>query len=336
MATDQVGVAIIGTGAIARRRYIPELLSNRRVRDVLLVGRTEHTTRKVCEEFGLDRFAWGDDAWESAVADPSVSAVIVCTPNVLHAPIAVRAAQHGKHVLVEKPMAVTLQEADSMIEAAEASGVVLMVGHHRRFQACYRLGKALVSSGIIGRPLSVRATLRQPGPKEWAPDSRWFYREPSLGGGVLLDLGIHMADVVIWFLEEKPLRVSAVVSRRGTPGETATCVAEFSSGATAVVDVAWGMSVPDKHLVVYGETGRLSVDEFEGVEVVLSHPTNTRTSFPVPKTPLNSAGQPDFGVVDHFVRCVLGMSKPDMNPKEARDALACVLQAEAAAQVSQQ
>lgn len=329
MYADKITVALVGAGAIASRRHIPEFLSNPYVEAVVLADREHDRVHKTAKAFGIQEYVWGDNAWESLVTDPRISAVCICTPNVLHAPIALMAATHGKHVLVEKPMATTVEDADRMINVANEHNVILMVGHHRRLQGCYRLAKSLLASGWLGKPKSITATLKQPGPVEWAPGSTWFYQDVSSGGGVLFDIGIHMADIVTWYMNMVPITVKVLVSGAGTFTESALCIGEFENESTVVLDVSWGTTIPQKGVTVHCERGAILVDEYaaEPVKVLLSYPFKTEAVYPVPKPELNSVGESNLGVVDHFVDCIFDRAEPLAPPVGSRDALAFVVMA---------
>src|SRR5207244_1571321 len=122
------------------------------------------------------------DDWRDVVGRDDVDAVDICTPNVLHAPIAVAAASAGKHVLVEKPIACTLAEADDMLAAARAAGVLLMTAHNVRFFPAFVAAREAVAAGAIGGVTAVRAAFGHAGPQSWSPTSDWF-SDPAQPGG---------------------------------------------------------------------------------------------------------------------------------------------------------
>src|SRR5215207_3587758 len=109
-----VRIAVIGAGLVARRSHLPAYAASEEAEAVAVVSGSLETAQVVAGEFGIARVL---PSWEAAVADPAIDAVDICTPNALHAPIAIAAARAGKHVLVEKPMALTVGEADAMIAA---------------------------------------------------------------------------------------------------------------------------------------------------------------------------------------------------------------------------
>ena len=160
------------------------------------------------------------------LTDPHVDIVSVCTPTPTHPDIAIRALRAGKNVLLEKPIALTVEQALAIAEAAEASGAVLMVAHVVRFFAGYRALKREADAGRFGRILSVRAR-RISAPGEQAP---WM-RDESQSGGILVDFGIHDFDQVNLYLGT-PVAVTAV--RAGASGPIETTV-EYADGGIGQV-----------------------------------------------------------------------------------------------------
>jgi predicted dehydrogenase len=148
------------------------------------------------------------------LADPQVDIVSVCTPTPTHPDIAIRALRAGKNVLLEKPIALTVEQALAIAEAAERSGTVLMVAHVVRFFAGYRAMRREADAGRFGRILSVRAR-RISAPGEQAP---WM-RDESQSGGVLVDFGIHDFDQVNLYLGT-PVAVTSVRAAASGPIES--------------------------------------------------------------------------------------------------------------------
>ena len=130
------------------------------------------------------------------VDDPNVDAVSICVENRSHAEICTAALYAGKHVLVEKPMAVTLAECESMVAAAERNGKHLMIGHNMRFDPVHRRAKQLLDRGVIGDVITFRAVLGNAGPEGWSVDEgTWFFDKNKAALGALSDMGIEVDEV---------------------------------------------------------------------------------------------------------------------------------------------
>lgn len=188
----------------------------------------------------LDKFArqFQAETYESVEAmceSPNVDAVYVCTPNHLHAEHAILAAEHGKQVIVEKPMALTLEESQAMIDAAERSGVRLLAGHTHGFDAPVRALAELLRSGELGRTIMINA---------WY-FTDWLYRprmpdelDPGKGGGVVYRQAPHHVDIVriIGGGLVRSVRASASIVDRARPVEGSyAAFLEFEDGAAATI-----------------------------------------------------------------------------------------------------
>ena len=146
--------------------------------------------------------------WSALLADASIDAVVIATPHHLHRDMAVAAAEAGKHILLEKPMARTAAECSAVIAAAERAGVKLMVGQLLHFALPCLVARRIIDSGELGRPVTGFATLS----KLWMePNRRSWHLDPATGGGMLMTAGIHVLDLLIWMMGEPAQAVSAAV-----------------------------------------------------------------------------------------------------------------------------
>ncbi len=170
---------------------------------------------------------------------PDVDAVVIGTPNALHHPQAMAALEHGKHVLLDKPMALDTAQAQEIADAAESAGRTLLVGHMWRYRDEVIATRDRIAAGSVGRPVRTRSYGIHAG---WGP-SGWFTDPALAGGGALIDMGIHAIDTTRFVLgDPEPLRVSASI---GTAyGEYAVdddgvVLIEWSNGVRSVVECGW-------------------------------------------------------------------------------------------------
>ncbi|MBV7328497.1 Gfo/Idh/MocA family oxidoreductase [Chloroflexi bacterium TSY] len=188
-----INIAIVGCGGIGRRRSAA-------------VGTIDSLRLVVCAD--VDRVAAEQAAaighceavteWESAVERDDVDLVIVSTPNFLHAPVSIAAANAGKHVLCEKPLARNPEEAQEMVAAANANDVQLRTGFNHRFDPQVAKAKQLFESGAIGQPTFIRARTGHGGSERLI--TSWFVDKERSGGGTFLDNGVHAFDLCRFFL----------------------------------------------------------------------------------------------------------------------------------------
>jgi predicted dehydrogenase len=235
----QIGVGIIGFGRIGNE-HAGWLRSAAGVRAVAASDPTPARREMAAERCGLRGYA----QIEQMLADPEVDAVLVSTPTAFHFEHAMRAIQTGKHVMIEKPMALDLAQAQELLAASERTSVVLSVFHNRRWDIDYLTVKHAIDSGLFGKIINIESRLGQwascvgPAAREWRPGWR---NEAAFGGGALYDWGSHFIDQM-WrlMLPAKPTRVFAQM--RGNVwtrdcDDFARVVIDFDNGAVGMVEI---------------------------------------------------------------------------------------------------
>jgi predicted dehydrogenase len=249
-------IAMLGCGTVARRYHLPVLRRCDDVEVTAFASRTLTSAAAAAEECG------GGDVssdWRSIIGRDDVEAVDICSPNAFHREQAVAAAKAGKHVLVEKPMASTVEEADEMIAAAEAAGVVLHVAHNMRYAPAIVAMRDAVTR--VGRIAGVRTAFGHSGPRDWAPDSTWFFDPKLSGGGALIDLGIHAIDFVRYVTGLEVDEVAAMTFGTEAVEDAGHVIMRFEGGAIGYVNASWvARPAPDFALAVFGTEGTLRLD----------------------------------------------------------------------------
>lgn len=255
-----INVGVIGCGSIGVTRHIAEYSENKDVKLVAFCDRVVDRAEKQKRIFG--GAAYND--YRELLADENIDAVSVCTPNFLHAEIAIAALEAGKHVLCEKPMGVTLKEMDAMIEAEKHSGRQLMIGHNQRFVKEHEIAKEWISSGRLGKIHSFRTTFGHPGPEGWSVDGKesWFFKKEEAAMGAMGDLGVHKADLIRFLLEEEVVEVGGMISREdkdfSNVDDNAVCILRTESNTIGTLQASWSFyGSEDNSTVIYGEKGVL-------------------------------------------------------------------------------
>lgn len=251
--------AVVGCGNAARQIHLPSLRAEGADISVFS-SRTRASAEALRDEWGE-----GDvvDRWEDAVARDDVDAVVIAVPNSFHRDVAVAAATCGKHVLVDKPIACTTADADEMIAAATSNRVVLVPFHNTRFAAPFVAARQLVAAGRVGAVTGFRAAFGHAGPQTWAPHAEWFFDAKVAGGGCLIDLGVHVVDLVRCVTGDDIVAVSALLNG-ATPNDVeadAQLLARLRGGAIGTIHASWSSaSGSDHQLTVIGRAGTLHLD----------------------------------------------------------------------------
>ena len=223
---------VIGAGGVARRRTMPAINLARDAELKALMVRDQARADALAEEFGA-AYAYSD--WRELLANPEVDAVHIATPVYLHTEQVIAAAEAGKHVLCDKPMAMDVAGCREMIAACRANGVHMQVCFLMRFGSLNRRLKQLVVEGRFGKILSARATIFK-----WLPldDDSWRVKPELGGGGVLMDLGAHTIDLLSYIVGP-PKTAFALCSNFVTSWkaeETASVLLRAESGAHMVIE----------------------------------------------------------------------------------------------------
>jgi predicted dehydrogenase/nucleoside-diphosphate-sugar epimerase len=201
-STAPVRLALIGCGAIAESLHLPVLAGHEGLRLVALVDRAVDRARRLADGYGVPAVL--DDA-EKLKAD-EVDAAIIATPARHHAACAISLMRRGIHVLVEKPMATSVEEAEEMLRVSRETNTRLAAGYFRRLYPALRLMKSLIDSGFLGRTLRFHA--EGGGMYSWAAATLANVRRDLAGGGVLIDYGSHIIDLLFYLFDE-PFEVEA-------------------------------------------------------------------------------------------------------------------------------
>ena len=249
---------LIGAGDIARKRIAPAFrdLSNC---DLTAVSRSRfELAQSFAKEFGAKK--WFAD-WRELIADAEVEAVYIATPVFLHKEQTIHAAEAGKHVLCEKPLALNSAECDEMIAACEANNVKLGVAYYRRFYPLIERVKQIIAAGEIGKPIVAQINAFEyfdPLPEN---PRFWLLQKEKSGGGPLMDFGCHRLEVLTNLFgqisEVKSLIRNAFLRREVE--DTATVILQFESGTHATLTVTHAAFEAQDTLEIFGSEGSIHV-----------------------------------------------------------------------------
>ncbi len=322
----QYGFGLIGCGRIAKNHLKAiTSLENARLEAVCDIDEARLTEAK--EQYGCRTYV----DYREMLKDPDIKIVTICTPSGLHAKMAIDAMEAGKHVLVEKPMAMSLQEAAAMIAAAEKTGVKLGVVHQNRFnKAIVKLRRAL-EEGQFGKLTHGALTVR------WHRDKNYYDQAPWRGtwaqdGGCLMNQSIHNIDLLQWMMGpvESVFAYTATNARDIEGEDAAVAVLKFKNGAFATVEASTTIYPRnlEETLHIFGTTGTAGIGgvavnkieswRFEGVDeaTVLADQD---------KEPPNVYGFGHYDTIKDFIDAVDSGRQPAVPGEEGRKALEIIL-----------
>ncbi|MHC4328129.1 MAG: Gfo/Idh/MocA family protein [Planctomycetota bacterium] len=292
---------------------------------VAIASPTPGNAQKVAAKYGISR-VFTD--YKQMLAEKDIEMVTITAPNHLHAQMTVDIANAGKHVVCEKPLCVTLEEADVMIETCRSKGVLLMYAEELFFTPKYVKAKEMADQGAFGKVYLVKQA-----EKHFGPHADWFWDVTKSGGGVFMDMGCHGIAFCYWFLgrpriETVYCQMATHVHADKTKGEdNSICILEFVGGAVGLVEDSWarrgGM---EDRIEVYGDGGVTYADlhmgnalptysEYGYGYAVEKAPTTKGWTYPVFEE-LWNYGFPQE--MRHFARCVRGKEEPQATGEDGR------------------
>ena len=335
---EKTKVAILGAGFISDihlecyHRFVPEA-------EVIAVYTREQTKAKAfAEKHKIPKY-YAD--LDEIIKDSGCDVVDICLPNFLHANATKKAAAAGKHIIIEKPLAITLEEADEMIDACKKAKVKLMYAEELCFAPKYERVRHMVKEGAVGKIYMLKQAEKHSG-----PHSDWFYDIKLAGGGVLMDMGCHGIAWARWMLDNAGVKsvyasMATVLHKQRTKAEdNSVLIIEFENGVTAVIENSWakhgGM---DDRSEVHGTGGVIYADLFMGnASVAYSKEgygyamekadTTVGWSFPVFEEAFNQ-GYPHE--LKHFIECVRQDKQPLVTGEDGRAVLEILYAAYASA-----
>lgn len=299
-------VGIIGCGKISQTRHAPEYAENGDVEIAGFFDYVPERARQMAEQYGGEVFS----SVEEIIMSDKIDAVSVCTSNSTHAEIAIAALSKGKHVLCEKPMAITEKECEGMLDAARRGGVRLAIAHNQRLNKVHRRAKELLKSGIIGRPICFKTCFGHSGPDNWSVDKgtgNWFFDRSKSAFGVIADLGIHKLDLIRYLLDSDVEIIQAMMGTldkcdsKGDPvsvDDNAMITCRMKNGVMGTVEVSWSYyGSEDNSTVIYGDKGNMNISMADGTIDLQFSDGDSMNYF--------AKAQESTGVIDAFVDAVL-------------------------------
>jgi len=319
---------MIGAGRVGKvhSRSITHHLPSGQV--VALVDPVAEVLEATGKEFGIEaRF----DSLEKALESVAFDAVVITTPTFTHKSLALLAAENGKHVFLEKPMALDLQECDEIIDGVKRAGVLLQLGFMRRFDPEFSAAAKRIEAGEIGQPMMIKTLTHGPGlPPAWA-------RDLKTSNGMLAEVNSHDWDSVRWLMGSDYERVyTEIANFKGaannisTPNfyDNALVNIHLESGGLGMISgicpCGYGY---DARVEIYGEKGVMQIGEMQGQAVVVCTDRDQGLITPIYRTWPERFAWGYIYEMEHFIQSIQNDSAPKVGGKEGRWAVAGVLAA---------
>lgn len=327
-----VRVAVIGCGKIAQTRHIPEYQSNPAVQLAGFYDLNTERAKELAEAYGGKAYS----SVEELLEEKTIDAVSVCTANHTHAEITIKALKAGKHVLCEKPMAVTLEECEAMVQTAKENDRYLMIGQNQRLAKAHVKAKELISRGEIGKVVTFKTTFGHGGPETWSIDpgkNSWFFDKKKAAMGAMADLGIHKTDLIQFLLGERVAQTTArmaALDKRDSEGslievdDNAICIYQMESGILGTMTASWTYyGEEDNSTVLYGTEGIMKLYDDPNYSIVVVKKNGERILYDIDQIQTND-NQTKSGVIDAFVEAVAEDKKPLIDGEDVLAAMKAV------------
>ena len=327
---SKVKVGVIGCGSIARFRHLPEYHTHPNVEIIAVCDVALERAQSVAQTYGAKAYT----DYIELLNDEEINAVSICTPNVFHAPMSIAALQVGKHVLCEKPMATTIEDAERMNEATNVSGKILMIGHNQRFVPSHQKAKAMIAKGELGKIYSFRTAFGHSGPEDWSIDGKdsWFFKKDQAVIGAMGDLGVHKADLLRFILGEEMMEVAAFVDtsakKETNVDDTAVCILRTESGIIGTLAASWSYLKEDNSTIIYGEKAVLRLEDDPTYSLIIQHVDGRTETIQLGQIQSNDeGGQHDSGVIRAFIDSIVNQKVPPITGMEGLKSLKVILAA---------
>jgi len=312
----RVNVAVVGCGFIAETAHIPNLLNTPKAKLVALCDTNEDRLKQMGKKFGVSKLY--SNSGEVA-ENKEIEAAMICTPTGAHADTAKALVESGKHAFVEKPLASGYEQAKTVVEAAEKSGVKLAIGYQMRFLPNHRKAKQVVRSGEIGEPFYAEV------------HGETLVIKPD--EGILIDYGTHLINILQWYFDDTRVeRVGGLLHTTGGKyaAETeATLALKFANGVVGRIGAFWlsnyrSWEATDRYMKILGTKGKV-VTDLNGPTIILYRegslisrvrgPHRIMPRFALnPYVPLTEMAY--RREIDHFFDCVLRNKNPSTSGRE--------------------
>ena len=326
-----IKIGLIGCGKITEVRHAPEYADNPNCVITAYYNPTRDKAEKLAALYGGTVY----DSVEALLAS-DVDAVSVCVPNSMHAAVSVQALKAGKHVLCEKPMAITREGCAAMLEAQKKSGKILMIGLNQRYAKAHVKAAELFQSGELGNLVAFETHFSHPGPEEWTGKAdSWFFSKKIAAFGAMADLGVHKTDLLYFLTGKKIVRTYAAlatVDKRFSDGrlievdDNAMAIYTNEDGVIGTMHVGWtNYGKEDNSTKLYCQQGVIRMYDDPEYSLIVERKNGEVEKYNLDKLTSNedqtSGKRTATGVIDAFIDSVMTGAAPNASAESAMHAM---------------
>ncbi|MCT1902551.1 Gfo/Idh/MocA family protein [Oceanobacillus sojae] len=322
-------VGIIGCGSITRFRHAPEYRANPSVKEIVFYDRNPERAEEMKQLFG-GRTA---SSLEALLQDSTVDAISDCSSNEAHYIHTTKALQAGKHVLCEKPIAATVEQAEKMVRTAKETGKLLMVDHNQRFTKAHQKAREILRAKELGEILSFQTTFGHSGPEDWgATKSKetWFFKKDRSHSGAAGDLGIHKLDLLFYLLDDDITNLHSYTAtldktdENGQPievNDNVVCILKTAGGSIGTATFSWTYYGEENNsTTIYCQEGIMKIYQDKHYPLLIEKKNGENIYYALEGIQTNT-NQTNSGVIDAFIHCIQEEKKPIVSGEDALKSL---------------
>lgn len=322
-------VGIIGCGSITEFRHAPEYKNNPYVEDIVFYDRNIDRAERLAKKFA-GRVA---KSLDELLNDDTIIAISDCSSNESHHVNTPKALLSGKHVLCEKPLAISVEQVEKIMEAERKSGKKLMVDHNQRFTKAHKIAKELIEKKELGEALTFKTTFGHKGPESWGytkSNETWFFKKERSYLGVAGDLGVHKIDLIHYLLDDTIEEVQAFygaldkVNERGEPIEVCdnvVCALKTKKGRLGTASFSWTYyGNEDNSTTIYCQEGIIKLYHDPASQLLIEKKDGSVIKYELEQIQTNE-NQTNTGVIDAFIDCIVNDLEPPVTSTDALESL---------------
>ena len=328
----RVKVGLIGAGGFGNI-HLEGYEKNENVDLIAIVARTKDHAEKAAQRFSVEQIYFGNEGWKNMLKLENLNAISICTPNYLHAPIALEALRSGIHVLCEKPICINYEELGELEKVVEETKCVFMTSFQKRFNPLMSILKWIIEDEVLGNIILIKYYFSHYGPyTSWKALSKekWFFDSKMAGGGVLLDLGVHCIDILRYLIGDYA-EINGVNSNTSCidmkDEDNCNVLLSFQNGILGMISVSW-CNYPSEIIEIYGTKGNMRLD-LHSKRPVSCQPKSLIKNQLIKKAQYFKKLSNNYQniLIDHFIDAITNNKNEHPNFEDGKKAVEFVLEA---------